>query len=174
MRLGTWVAEEILLNGGSMAKKKTMMNEKGSRAMCLRNVNRLLWVSKNIKDRRIVGGDGQQARELAVQAFVRLRRVTGEFMELAPEVFVSPDYRMAENYHSYRLFMNLVIHDSQPMEVKDVELTGDTLILRLRNFTIELPMAMNLTEKETFDRFAWMVENIDPLTPDGEAASNAS
>lgn len=133
-------------------------------AAWMRNIARMMWVFNGIYNRNISGGDYNSARDMAVKAFVRLRQVMGEKLEISPKVYVTPDYASYRDTRTFRLYLNVCVDESNENRVTGITLTDTTVELRTDMFNIVIPIQMTADEVAEMERFRELTAKVDPLS----------
>lgn len=137
--------------------------KKDAHRQWMQNIARLVWVTDSITDRRIVAGTMFEARDLAVECYVRLRNITGNGLEVMDGVYATPDYEMDAENRCYVMVMKLSLYGSSPQRIRSVAMTEDALCISTERFYIQFPIQLTETEKDDLDRFRKLVADRDPL-----------
>lgn len=128
------------------------------------SIARLEWVVRATRDRSIIAGNIFDARERAVEAFVHLRQVTKDRMDLLEDVYAEPDYELMRDRRAYRLVLKLTMYGCEPQVITDVAVSRDLLIISTERFQVMFPIQMTDVEEQEMRRFRDLTENIDPLS----------
>ena len=134
------------------------------------NMARLAWVSEKIKGRVITAGNMFEARDRAVEAYVRMKRITTDRLELVEGVAVIPDYEMIKRKSGYRLVFRLELWGSEPQTIESVVVTDDSLCFSTEKCFIQFPIQLTEQERSEMASFREMTRDMDPLANDDHGA----
>ena len=132
------------------------------------NLARMIWVVKGIGGRYITASSVFAARDRAVEAYVRLRQVTSEELEILEGVIIRPDYRLVPEKRCYELVMTMELYGSEPQVIRSADIIDDTLCISTEHFYIQFSIQTTDTEKSEMERFKTLTANIDPLQGDAD------
>lgn len=149
--------------------RKEDRRRKDAHMQMMVNLARMVWVVNGIRGRYITASSVFTARDRAVEAFVRLRQVTSEELEILEGVIVRPDYRLVSEKRCYELVMAMELYGSEPQIIRGADVIDDTLCISTEHFYIQFPIQTTDTEKSEMERFRTLTANIDPLQGDADA-----
>ena len=133
------------------------------------NIAKVRWVVDGVRGRRITSGNMLQARDLAVEAYVRMCHVFEE-VEVVAGVTVSPTYTLDKDARCYTLGTLISIYGSETVPVKGFTIAKDFITVTTDTFVIMFPVAFTEAEWRELEQFERVTEGVDPIG-DGSDAS---
>lgn len=132
------------------------------------NIAKVRWVVDGVRGRRITSGNMLQARDLAVEAYVRMCHVFEE-VEVVPGVTIAPTYTLDKGSRCYTLGTQMTMYGSDPVDVRTFTIESDCIMVGTDAFIMTFPIAFTDTEWRELEQFGEVMDGVDPIGDGSDA-----
>ena len=132
------------------------------------NIAKVRWVVDGVRGRRITSGNMLQARDLAVEAYVRMCHVFEE-VEVVQGVTITPTYSLDKDARCYILGTLISIYGSETTPVRSFMIDRDFITVTTDTFVIMFPVAFTDTEWRELEQFREVMGGVDPIGDGSDA-----
>lgn len=132
------------------------------------NIAKVEWLVNGVRGRRITSGSMLQARDLAVEAYVRMCHVFEE-VEVVQGVTITPTYSLDKDARCYVLGTLISMFGSETVPVRDFTINRDIITVKADTFVIMFPVAFTEAEWRELEQFRSVTEGMDPIGSGSDA-----